>query len=151
MLTEDREKKHYALINDFNRFMFDHSLNRRRKYFCWYCLHAFITEEILKRHIKDCFKINGKQRIKIPKKNEYTKFKFLEGKIKPLFIIYADFESILMPEDNGKQIPNVSYTNKYQNHVACSYGYKLVCVDDKFNKSYNPNQAKMLFTTLLAV
>ena len=51
-------------------------------------------------------------------------------------MIYADFESILVPEDNGKQNPNESYTNKYQKHVACSYGYKLVCVDDKFSKSF---------------
>ena len=33
-----------------------------------YCLHAFSTEEILKRHIKDSFKVNGKQRIVMPKK-----------------------------------------------------------------------------------
>ena len=51
-------------------------------------------------------------------------------------MIYADFESILVPEDNGKQNPNESYTNKYQKHVACSYGYKLVCVDDKFSKPF---------------
>ena len=30
-----------------------------KKYFCHYCLQAFSTEEILK-HIKDCYKINGK-------------------------------------------------------------------------------------------
>ena len=47
----------------------------------------------------------------------------------------ADFERILVPEDNGKQNRNESYTNKYQKHVACSYGYKLVYVDDKFSKS----------------
>ena len=38
-------------------------------------LHAFVTEEILKRRIKDCFKINGKLTIKMPKKGEYVKFK----------------------------------------------------------------------------
>ena len=27
------------------------------------------AEEILKRHIKDCFKINGKQRISMPKRD----------------------------------------------------------------------------------
>ena len=42
-------------------------------------------------------------------------------------MIYADFESILVPEDNWNQNPNKSYTNKYQNYVACSYGYKLMC------------------------
>ena len=47
-------------------------------------------------------------------------------------MIYVDFDSILVPEDNGNQDPNESYTNKYQKHVACSYCYKLVCADDKF-------------------
>ena len=51
-------------------------------------------------------------------------------------MIYADFESILVPEDKGKQNPNETYTNKYQKHVACSYGYKLVCVDDKCSKPF---------------
>ena len=40
-----------------------------------------------------------------------------------------DFENILLPEDNGKQNPNDPYTKKYQKHVICSYGHKLVCVD----------------------
>ena len=51
-------------------------------------------------------------------------------------MIYGDFESILVPEDNGMQNLNESYTNKYQEHVACSYGYKLECVDDKFSKPF---------------
>ena len=51
-------------------------------------------------------------------------------------MIYADFESILVPEDNGKQNPNESYISKYQKHIACSYGYKLVSVDVKFSKPF---------------
>ena len=31
-----------------------------------------------------------------------------------------------MPEDNGKQNLDDPYTKKYQKHIACSYGYKLV-------------------------
>ena len=67
---------------------------------------------MLKSHIKDCFKINGKQRI----------------------LINGDFESILVPENSRKQNPNESYTNKYQKHVACSYVYKLLCVNYKFSR-----------------
>ena len=74
-----------------------------------------------------------KQTIKMPKKGEYVKSKNFKRKIKSPFMIYADFKSILVPEDNGNQNPNHSYTNKYQKNVACSYGYKLVCVDDKFS------------------
>ena len=58
--------------------MYYHSLHCRRKRFCRYCLHASITEEILKRHIKDCFNINGKQRVMMSKKGEYVKFKNLK-------------------------------------------------------------------------
>ena len=46
-----------------NKFMYDHSLHHRRKKFCRYCFHALITEEISKGHIKNYFKINGKQTI----------------------------------------------------------------------------------------
>ena len=41
-----------------------------------------------------------------------------------------------MAEDNGKQNPKESYTNKCQKHIASSYAYKLVCVDDKFSKLF---------------
>ena len=51
--------------------MYDHSLHRRRKHSCRYCLHAFITEEILKIALK----LIVKQTIKIPKKGEYVKCK----------------------------------------------------------------------------
>ena len=84
---------------------------------------------------KDRFKINGKQRIMMSKKGEYFKFKNCERKIKSPFMIYTDFESVLFTEDNGKQNPEESYTNKYKKHIACFYGYKLVCVADKFNNT----------------
>ena len=79
--------------------MCDHTLHRGRKHFCSYCLQAFGTEEILKCQIKGCFKISGKQRTVMHKKGQYIKFKNDERKIKSLFITYADFERILVPED----------------------------------------------------
>ena len=45
------------------------------------------------------------------KKGEHVNLKLTK---KPPFIIYAEFESILVPENNGKQKPEESYTNKYQ-------------------------------------
>ena len=136
LLIGKERKRHYAIIKDFNTFMHDHNLHRGRKHFCRYCLEGFSAEEILKRHIMDCFKSNGKQSIIMPKKEEYVKFKKYERKIRSPFIIYADFESILVPEDNRKQNPEEFYTNKYQKHIVCSYGYKLLCVDDKFSKPF---------------
>ena len=54
-------------------------------------------------------------------------------------MIYADFESILVPEDNGNQNLDETYINKHRKHADCSYYYKLVYDDDKFSslfKSY---------------
>ena len=45
-------------------------------------------------------------------------------------------KKILVPEDNKKENLDEWYLNKYQKHVACSYDYKLVSVDDKFCKSF---------------
>ena len=68
--------------------------------------------------------------IKMPKKSEYVKFKNFEWKIKSPFMIYVNFESILVPEGNGDQNLNKC------THAACSYGYKLVCLHDKFSKPF---------------
>ena len=38
--------------------------------------------------------------IKILKKDEFVRFKNYERKMAPPFMIYADFKSILVPEDN---------------------------------------------------
>ena len=101
-MIDEGEKKHNVLIKDFNTFIYDHTLHRGRKHFCCYCCQAFRTPEKLKCHIKNCFKINGKQTIKMPKTGECIKIKNFGRKIKSAFMIYADFGSILVPKDNGK-------------------------------------------------
>ena len=44
------------------------------------------------------------------------------------FKLYADFECNLKSGYEG------FYSKKYQNCIPCSFTYKLVCVDDEFNK-----------------
>ena len=72
LLIPEKGKKHFVFLIpkhcDFNTFMYDYTVHCGRKHFCRYCSQAFSTEEILKRHIKNCFKINGKQRTVMPKK-----------------------------------------------------------------------------------
>ena len=65
LLIAGEDERHYSLTKDFDRFRYHRTLHWGRKHFCCYCLNAFSTEEILKCHVKDCFKINGKQMIKV--------------------------------------------------------------------------------------
>ena len=65
----------------FSSKMLTHSLliihytMEQNKTFLLLCLQAFSTAEILKSHVNGYFKINGKQRIKMPKKGKYVKLK----------------------------------------------------------------------------
>ena len=89
LFIDEGQKKHDVHIKDFNTVMYDHTLYHGRKNFCRYCLQAFRTADALKCHIKDYFKINFKQRIKMPRKGEYVRFESYERKIKSPFMIYA--------------------------------------------------------------
>ena len=51
------------------------------------------------------------------------------------FVIYADFEAITEKVDSCQPNNEKSYTEAYQNHKDCGYGYKVVCCyDDKYSK-----------------
>ena len=69
----------------------------------------------------------------MPEKDEYAKFKNYERKTESLFMIYADFESTLVPEYNEKENPKESYTNKHQKHIVAAMA---IHVDDKFSKPF---------------
>ena len=79
------------------------------------------------------------------KKGEHIEFENYESKINSPFIVYAVFESILVPEYNGKQNPEQSYSNKYQKYIAYIYDYELACVDDKFSRPLNTYLGKDTF------
>ena len=66
-------------------------------------------------------------------KSDYIKLKNYERKIKSPFMIYSDFESILVQEDNGKQKNLIRTSMK---NVVYSYDYKLLYADDKFSKRF---------------
>ena len=58
--------------------MYSHALHRGKKHICSDSAQSFRTAEMLKCHIKDCFKIDGKRTTKTPKKKLNT----LDSKIK---------------------------------------------------------------------
>ena len=120
-LIGEEGKMHYVLIKDFNTFIYDHVLRRGRKNFCCDCLKTIITAEIIKNYVNDCFKISGKQMVKMSNKGEYVTLKNYEREIKSTFMIYAEFDWTLVPEDND---------------------FKLLCVDDRFKKFSKAHSGK---------
>ena len=132
LITED-ENKHYVLIKDFNRFMFNQTKHEHRKHFCMYCLQCFSSEEVLKNHKDNCIQLNGEQAIKMPDKSNNTlKFNNFHKQQPVPFVIYADFEAITEKISGCRPNNNKSFTEAYQKHTDCGFGYKVVCCyDDK--------------------
>ena len=65
LLILQENKSHYVYIKDFDRFMFNKSKNKNKKYFCRCCLPCFTKEDVLIEHKKKCLIINGKQNVKL--------------------------------------------------------------------------------------
>ena len=135
LITKD-ENKHYVLIKDFNKFMFNQTKHKNKKHFCMYCLQCFSSDKVLKEHKDNCFQVNGTQAVKMPDKdNNILKFINFHKQQQVPFVIYSDFESITEKISGCKPDNDKSFTEAYQKHTDCGYGYKLVCCyDDKYTK-----------------
>ena len=86
---------------------------------CKSCLQCFSNENVLIKHKENCLSINGKQSVKLEKK--ITEFENYFKQMPVPFKIYADFECNL----RGVESYEGSYTKKYQDHVTCSFAYKV--------------------------
>ena len=135
LLITEGENKHYVLIKDFNKFMFNQTKHEHRKYFCMYCLQCFSREDVLTEHKNNCISINGKQAINMPEKGDKVYFKNHHKQLPVPFVIYADFEALTEKIQGCQPNNENSYTEAYQKHTDCGYGYKVVCCyDDKYSK-----------------
>ena len=111
-------------IKDFERFMFHKTKNKNKKCFCRSCLHCFSSESVLVKHKENSLSINGKQSVKLGK--GIIEFENYFKQIPVSFKIYDDFECNLRDVEYYEG----SYTKKYQDHIPCSFAYKVVCVND---------------------
>ena len=137
LITED-EKKHYILIKDFDKFMYNQSRQKERKHFCMYCLQCFSSESILKKHTNNGFIINGKQAINMPKEGEniLKLNNFHKQQVVP-FAIYADLEAITKKAQGCKpnDLTMINYTQKpIRLMKTATLDTKLYVADDKYSK-----------------
>ena len=120
LLLIDDDKLHSVYIKDFDRFMFHKTKRKNKKWFCRSCLQCFISESVLVKHKENCLRIKGKQSVKLEK--GIIELETCFKQIPVPFKIYADFEC------------NLRGVECYEDHIPCSFDYKVVYVDDRFNK-----------------
>ena len=74
-----------------------------------------------------CLKINGKQTIEEGSDVQVSNH---HKQLQAPSAIYIDPESKRLNRDHA----DISYTDKYQDHIVSSCGYKVVCIDGRFSK-----------------
>ena len=71
---------------------------KNKKFFCRNCFNSFFSEIKYNDHIKFCE--TNKPMILLPSKNKCLEFKNIRNTIQHNFIIYADIESYMDPQNN---------------------------------------------------
>ncbi|CAB4011222.1 Hypothetical predicted protein [Paramuricea clavata] len=95
-------------------------------------LRHLIIKERLDEHSGTCREVNGTQKTMMPKIGSKVVFKDQRRPLPAQFVIYADFESLLIPVDEKK-----GCLRKIQSHETCGYGFKRVCYyDSKYDGEY---------------
>ena len=132
----DGEKRHYTTIKFISRLLSKLNGKTRRAYhFCMNCLNGFRKASARDKHYEYCSS-NGHVKVNMhTEKENWLKFHDGQYQFKVLFMLYADFESILKPVDEwyrdkmnrmkaGRK-GKFSYTEKINRHVPSGWCYAV--------------------------
>ena len=153
MLIEEEGVKRYCLVKSIERLQSSQASNGKRKqYFCLRCFNSFWSQEALNKHKEYCNEYEA-VKIQLPKKGTMLEFKNYHRFEKVPFIVYADFESFIIPLGTCDLNPNISYTKQYQKHEPSSFCYYIKCFDNEVYESklvsYTGEDAAQKFVEML--
>ena len=118
---------HYSAIKSLSRLLSSStSKHKHKQYFCTYCLQGFTQESSRDEHQVYC-EDNEMVRVEMPNKGSTVEFYDGQNQFKVPFMMYADFELILMPIQGPNPDPNKPHTTKVNQHISSGW-----CVYSKF-------------------
>ena len=122
MLISEDDKWHYTAIKSLSRLLAGkNSKQKVKQYFCNNCLQGFTLELSRNEHHSYCID-NETVRMEMPTKRSTVKFYDGQNQFKVPFMMYADFELILMLIQGPK-----AYTTKVNQDIRSGW-----CIYSKF-------------------
>ena len=149
LMIEDGGKRHYTAIKNISRLLSKLNGRTRREYHYWMnCLNGFRTASAREKHYEYCSS-NGHVKVTMPtEKEKWLHFRDGQYQFKVLFMMHADFKSILKPVDerdkdkmntiNTGRKGKAPYTEKINTHVRSGW-----CVHSTFAYGDVPDPLKM--------
>ena len=120
--------QHYSTIRNFSRLISVlMSSHNGAVYCCRRCLRSYSRLDLLEEHSLDCSHV---RRTKFPK-DPRCRCTNVQKQLPAPFVVYADFEFVLEPLSDvdtiqGVEVGTESSITPYQEHVTCSFSYKIV-------------------------
>ena len=145
----DGEKRHYTAIKSVSRLLSKLNGKTQHAYhYCMNCLYGFRTWSARYKHHEYCSS-NGHIKVNMStKKEKWLRFHDGQYQFKVLFMLYADFESILKPVNwwyrdrmdtmKAERKGKAPYTEKINRHVPSGW-----CVHSTFAYGDVPDPLKM--------
>ena len=125
MLITDHNNKHYAAIKSLRRLLSRQNSKHKSQHFCINCLQGFAEKKSRDEHFI-YWRNNEAVRIEMPKRNPIMQYSDGQYQFKVLFMMYADFESILEPIQGASNNPDISSTRGVNIHMPsgwCIYSH----------------------------
>ena len=137
--SDEIDKWHYITLkseridNGFNRPIRSLSKlfsgitsNNHGDFYCLGCLHSFRTDNALKKHERLCNNHDYCD-IEMPNRDNNTlKYNHEEKSLKVPWVIYVDFQCLLIKQQLCQNNPEEFYTEKKSVHESCGYSIDLV-------------------------
>ena len=156
LLTEKNGIMHYSTIKNFSRLVgSQYTKDGHTHLYCYSCLHGFKLRKnetdrndsrLLKQHRDYCKTLKPQRTIFPTEEESILKFTNVQKQLKAPFVMYADFEAMLIKTENHSSntfiekddsAPKLKKKkeNIYQEHKVISYAFKIVSIDPEFNES----------------
>jgi len=135
-LIQDKEKSHYTYVKGLNRLLYDQNRYNESKHFCERGLRGYQRKELLERHKPECMgQLKRPTRTELPKKGENkVRFKNHHKQMKALFMVYADFESLIRKIRGCAQKGQAVIQTEV--HEPCGFSYIIVKSDGQTHGPY---------------
>ena len=133
--VENPNKKHYVAVKSLSRLLSKQNCKHKEaQHFCTNCLNGFESKIIRDEHYEYC-RSRHAVRVEMPTKNPIVKYADGQYQFKVPFVIYADFESILVLVSGAPNNPEMSSTRGINVHQPSGW-----CMHSKFvyRKVTNP-------------
>ena len=128
--------EHYGWIKRFSAFIYDLSPGHKTKWFCKRCFGVFLSTSTFDRHQEVCRRPDYDPMLyRFPPPQTKLKFRNVKNQLRAPFVIIADFECLLEPENINVGQGRRAKTKLYSRHIPCAVAFFIVSTDEQAYES----------------